>query len=274
MPSEPASDWRRSVLGRIAIAAESGSVIVGPDHPFLWPGPDALVARNEGLLALFVPLYREQAHSEELRARLVLARLALPSSATFVLLIDDEPSAIGDSLINDFDLVERASSVERVVVQRFGERRVGPVPPEVRAAVSRRFATAATSSLRSLEKANTLGGPSLTPKQGGDIPMLRRGSRPNGRIVRHQTTLMLDATTLRNRVQLTRWLRRGILASIETDFNVDDGVPFMRGRGLPIHVATAPVLEAQRSPDPEKMFRAAAFAGWRIEFQPYDYALS
>jgi hypothetical protein len=60
-------------------------VVVRPDHPYLFNGPD-LIAGNEGnLYAFFIRRKQELNREEELRARLCRTRLALPAHTVCVL---------------------------------------------------------------------------------------------------------------------------------------------------------------------------------------------
>jgi hypothetical protein len=65
------------------LLSEEYEVIVRPDHPFLLDPPDLMVLSPAGLTAAFVLKASERRFPDDLLARLVAARLALPSEHDF-----------------------------------------------------------------------------------------------------------------------------------------------------------------------------------------------
>jgi hypothetical protein len=103
-------------------------VAVNPDHPELFEGPDILAGLEGRLLAVFSLKRKEARDVRRLATRVLLTRLALPSHARCVLLLDEEDS----TEINHPPHIGDVSSLFHVA-RPFGPRRLTHVLRDVNA---------------------------------------------------------------------------------------------------------------------------------------------
>jgi hypothetical protein len=242
---------------------ESSYIVVsGPDHPLLIEGPDALVGGEGGLLAVFMPKAKERNRPDLLEVRYILSRLALPPDARHVLILgeahDDE--ANNQLSWNFAAVLDWRSRRELAKISRdryfIGAQR--KLPPEVAAFVQHRFADTLQAT-RVLQRINR----SYEREKGREqaSKLSRRRRRPQKTPFHHIAPDILFTSFGQgapDSVAIRGLADRTTLAG----FELDNGVPFPTGKddyGLAV-VNELPEFRG----DPDKLVRAAAFAGWSL----------
>lgn len=235
-------------------------VVSGPDHPLLIEGPDALIGGEGGLLAVFMPKAKERKRPDLLEVRYILSRLALPPDARHVLVLGEaQPGDAIERLGRNFATVlDWRSRRELAKISRdrnfIGAQR--KLPPEVTAFVHHRFADTLQAT-RVLQWMNRFHERGKEPDQNPERPRRRR--KPEKTPLKNIAPDILftsfgqgalDGTAVRGLADQTT------LAG----FALDHGVPY------PTHkddygLALVDELREYRG-DPDKLARAAAFAGW------------
>ncbi|TSD84154.1 hypothetical protein FFK22_034105 [Mycobacterium sp. KBS0706] len=230
-------------------------VVSGPDHPLLIEGPDVLVGGEGGMLAIFMPKAKERARPDQLEVRFILSRLALPPDVRHVMILNEAPYSRAIELLGrNFAIVLRWDSRRDLAKiardkQFVGKQRL--LPPEVTGFARHRFADAlqVTRVLqwinRSYERERVHD--DSRQRRPGKTPFKHVGpgllftsfgwGAPNGTAIRSLT----DRTTL-------------------AGFALDNGVPYPT-REDDYGLAVVNQLPEHRG-DPDKLIRAAAFAGW------------
>lgn len=262
-------DRRRTVLEVAKRTFHGSDFVVYPDHPLLARGPDVLGVDPDGLLALFVytsVTHRPRSRGE--RARLLLSRLALPRGTRFVLVAvaDDQPLA--DIDVGLFDQVDHlAPNLESLQVERT-ETGVVELVEHLRVFHSERFAEAWTS--RGAERNPTVRGESGPPTFSYFLP---QGRHPRWIDVEHDglvAELGRTSPLLRSVEQLAALMVAG-------DYGLSEGLSGIERTGSSLmgndaHLALHRLMVERRFPvrartgDPLKAYRAAAFAGARVEY--------
>lgn len=254
-------EQRRDITRLLQRELESSYIIVsGPDHPLLIEGPDALIGGEGGMLAIFMLKAKERARPDRLEVRFILSRLALPPDTRHVLVLE-EAMQVGtvEGLSRNFATVlgwDRRRDLAKIARDKefVGEQRM--LPPEVAAFVQHRYADAlqATRVLqwmnRSYEREKfdeQYPEPSRRRRKPEKTPFERLApgvlftsfgqGAPDSAAVRS----LADQTTL-------------------AGFSLDNGVPYPT-REDDYGLALIDRLPEYRG-DPDKLIRAAAFAGW------------
>lgn len=255
------NDQRANIARLLQRELEATHIVVsGPDHPLLIEGPDALIGGEGGLLAVFMPKAKERKRLNLLKVRYILSRLALPPDARHVLVVD-RAKDIGaiQRLGRDFAAVlDWRSRHELAKISRdknfIGDQR--KVPPGVAEFVQHRFADTmqATRVLQWMNRSHD------RRKELDQNSELRRGRhRPKKMPFKNIAPDIvftsfgqgaLDSTAVRSLAEKTT------LAG----FDLDDGVPYPT-RKDDYGLALIDELREYRG-DPDKLLRAAAFAGW------------
>jgi hypothetical protein len=96
-------------------------IVSGPDHPLLLRAPDLLVAGEGKLSAVFIPTAHERRNPEDLRARLILSRLALPRDTRPILIVESEAEAVSNILGSDFTAVIEERQARTLVTAVLGK---------------------------------------------------------------------------------------------------------------------------------------------------------
>ncbi len=110
-------------------------IIKDPDHPYLISPPDILLAAPGQLLAIFIPKKNEGSSSYKLISRLIAVRLALPETATCILLQPNDSQITSHWIENSFDDVLEVSEFWKYCSTFVGKgitKRWEPIPNELR----------------------------------------------------------------------------------------------------------------------------------------------
>lgn len=264
----------QSILG-------SQFVVVGaPDHPELISGPDILVG-GRGLSTAIFRISRRT--MSELDARIVGARLALPAVTRFIGMVEPDAFAPDQKTVSLDDVV-RSDDTKAVVrlcrtePSEYHRRRTA----ELRDVQERHDRVSSTllrvSEFEATNRDLSSGVQALVvrlqKRQGASEIEFANGERKSRsldqeadstakrrshpRFVRLQGSIVA-ALTSRGRQSALANLRPFWLSALETDFTLDNGVPYRRDWSP--RVLLVDQWPSFR-PDPWKPIRAAAFAGW------------
>src|SRR5687768_7844971 len=77
-------------------------IVVRPDHPRMFAPPDILLGGNGTLVAIFSPHANERGEAEALQARLIAAKLLLPSHTRYVL-VENPKRPLTNRVLANFD---------------------------------------------------------------------------------------------------------------------------------------------------------------------------
>jgi hypothetical protein len=241
---------KRRILAKELVRAlrENFVVVANPDHPFLLRAADVIVGGDSMLLIVFIPSAAETRKPDELKARLILNRLALPAQAKTVLLFDSWQRQTAEIFANDFDKVipwEDRELAPSVLAQPGGR----VVPPEIKLLADRQFAMAATvtSLMRRIDRE----------------PERRSIFRNRARKSIERFEEIDIARFSGGRFDAVNALEM-INGRINDQAQLDQGVPYF-SRVTP---SIAVVGDWPTYPhDPDKILRVSAFAGWSIMTQ-------
>jgi hypothetical protein len=254
-------EQRLNISRLLSRELESSYIIVsGPDHPLLIEGPDALVGGIGGLLAVFLVKSKERVRPELLKVRYILSRLALPPNARLVLVLSEaKDEGIAQRLGSSFATILTWQSRHELAKISRDTHFVGfqrKLPPEVTEFVRHRYEDALYAT-RLMQRANR----SIEMEKVRErvFKQFPRTGRPNKTDFQHVAPDMLltkfgqgapDSISIRSLADQTT------LAG----FDIGEGVPY------PTHkddygLAIVDELPEYRG-DPDKLVRAAAFAGW------------
>lgn len=248
-------------MGRLLQRELDSSYIVvpGPCHPLLIEGPDALVGGKGGMLAIFVPKAKERRRPDLLEVRFILSRLALPPSARHVLVLADaRDDRITGKLSKNFVTTLNWNSrrdLARIAQDRdfVGEQR--ELPPEISAFVQNRFADTLQAT-RVLQRINR---PYEREKTRDRTRKAQRQHWPDQKSLEHIAPDILFASFGRGAPDSSA-IRSLADQTTLAGFNLDNGVPYPT-RVDDYGLALVDDLPEYRG-DPDKLVRAAAFAGW------------
>lgn len=254
-------------------------VSVEPDLPHLLVGPDLLVGGNERLIAVFTPKTSELRRPDELIVRLTLSRLALPKHARCILVVDHERhrETFISQLSQSFDRtieVRELPSIRRIVGDS-NSSNIATIPNQVRQQVFARsnlLFEEASARLQvqpnRISAREALAEADLPPEervverlrglQSGD----RRRQNGFEFITAQRGSILLSRQRTQNRRSLGNDLRQIFVSSVQMDYNLDQGVPYLNGNNFYrfAKLFIANVIPTYRQ-DPEKYIRCAAFAG-------------
>lgn len=251
--------------------SRGGELVLGPRHPLLFRGPQALFSQPGNLCAIFSPMADERANGAHLAARLIDARLALPIECRMILVLSDSDDQDQAHLLRrDFNLV--VTSGDRALgafLRNTADRGAAETQDRATKDVAMgRFGVALTTSQRVFREARTSfrkEAATLFPRTDrrarrdifdSDSGLSDYAYRPRNRFdTEFGTVSFLEA---KGRAGLSRQLRSAVDSHLLDAWKLDAGVP------VPIasdtHVAAATHgLELFRVR--ENMLIAAAFAG-------------
>jgi len=254
-------------------------VSVEPDLPHLLVGPDLLAGGNGRLAAIFTPKSTELRAPDQLITRFVLSRLALPKHAKCILIVDPERhtepfiSQVGRSFHQTIE-VRELPSIRRIVGDSVNEN-IKPVADRTRQQVYARsnllFEEASTrlQVQRNRRPAREVLAEADFRLEDHPIENFRwfqregyRGQDRFEQITQWRSSIFLSAQRTENRRSLGDDLRQFFVFSVQMDYQLDQGVPYLDDnrfyRYTKLFIANA--LPAYRQ-DPEKYIRCAAFAG-------------
>lgn len=244
----------RSMLGNDC------DVVMAPDHPWLIDGPDALTASPSGMTAIYLPKANELRNSELLTARFTLSKLALPQTAKHILVLNDlMKDRLGDNLVNNFAFClhwdERRDLIQ-LVTEGGTSPRQRKVPNEILRFVQDRFADA-------LQVTRVYRKGSSQEIRGAEQPV-----RPDGSAQRTVASAFeiesLSPKFLRAKFETgapsIRSVNRLVARSTSDRFVLDTGIPYPTEQAE-YGFAVIDLFPEYRG-DPNKLIRAAAFAGW------------
>lgn len=241
----------------VSAAPWASSAVAGPDHPYLLTAPDALLADEFGLLAVFVEHAAEARRPEALATRQILCTLALPSHTRFALV------ARGDRTVpeRDWDLVVSAGQPRYIAdALRSVERTRSATPREVRQRV---LAEASRTALN------------VRDERSDEVRSDRyqEAVRRTRSVVADADGLVASAAT-RSLSDATARLVAAFRVSVPADFVLDNGAVYPVGGEAGFHRfrLDMPLADA-RVFDPFKLVRAAAFAGWMLTGVPTEDSL-
>lgn len=251
---------RRGILGKSLRRGISNDyvVVTEPDHPLLLKGPDILIGGGGNLTALYLPTIQEINQNGLLRARYILARLALPSSTRHLLLQPEKASQQVAGLSEQFAIglewAERLDVVRIATDANFrGKQR--DLPQEIVNQTGERFAETYLA-VRSNQW--------LTARIGG--PFSREDFEPveRARLVDHGPTIEgVRENYFKGETLLLQSVKSLIAKTTNESFKPEDTVPLQSEEHWRCDVAAVDDVAAFRG-DPEKTLRAAAFAGWAL----------
>lgn len=267
----PRGDLLESVLAALPDAADR---VVMPDHPLLLKGPDILASFRGNLTAYFVVAAHTRQPAATILPKVVLTRLALPRTTSFVLVLPDHTAPI--NMIAPF-----FEEVVETLPSRRGQLPIGELASSpamdllepLRIPHNERFVEAWSSIFRR----------TLRPRRISGVPTSGlRGERPK------PTTGMAPYTDYHDGQYIfgqphpdygsrpRTWLSAASNLVVRADFLLDNGldglgqVARLTTSGdayLSLHKSWLPVYIQPHEFDALKRFRAAAFAGIASEIQ-------
>lgn len=250
---------RRNIVRALERELTSNFQIVRePDHPLLIRGPDILIGSDRGLLCVFLPSSDERTSNSSLQTRLILSRLAMPPATCNVLVLEAElDQSLGDKLGHDFsEVLSLDESKELVALSKeaavIGERTF--LPHEIIVGARAKFADLfqVTRAMRLVEQ-----------RRRKDNNLLAQRVNPSKPARRSDTRYLAEDVVVaefgEGRIS-TNSVAPLARQQIEAGYVLDRGVPYPTG-DAPYGLALVEQLPTYRS-DPDKILRAAAFAGW------------
>lgn len=233
-------------------------VAPAPDHPLLIEGPDLLIGGEGNLVAVFIAKSAERRSPLRLSVRFVLSRFALPPHARHVFVSENvEDHAVAQRFSSDFAAVlewGEKTNLAKIAQDRdfFGPQR--EIPFEISKGVQQRFADIyqITRVLRQ----------SKERQRDGESPKIQAmvSSHTAKRTSSEQFTSGVIYTRFETSVVDRRTVNELARELTVDDFALDGGVPY------PTRTPTYALAMMESFPrfrgDPEKLLRAAAFAGW------------
>lgn len=259
---------RRELVQSIVTGLPAGSdVVVHPDHPLLFQGPDVLAATGGVLTAYFVFVQPTGQISTQLLPRVVLSRLALPMGTTFVLVMSASVT-LADEYSSFFEEIVSVDSGRQITmpIGRMHLSAGAETIDSLRIFHHERFAEAWAFATRGRHfTRRTPGEP--TALYGQRAPRLtpavaRYASYQHGQFV---------FSTPGSETGIPRsWLSMAINLVVRTDYGLGGGLSVLRQIGeltlsrdthLALHKSWLPVVSYANESDALKRLRTAAFAG-------------
>lgn len=251
---------RNEVSRALRRSLDTDAVIVsGPDHPLLVEAPDILVAEKGGLVAVYFPKAAEYSNPQRLYTRLVLARLALPPQTRHVLVHDHrkprtafsfEARSFAAVLSSRPRHIEELSKIARDPAFDGGHSQL---PADVLISTRHRFAEALsmTKVIRRLSR-------SAKQANFGVQSRGTSGPYPIGAVGGRQG--LVHEADISQRAWKSLDIQNLAVRTTRTAFTMDNGVPYPTD-GARYGVVVIDEFRDFRG-DPDKLVRAAAFAGW------------
>lgn len=245
-----------------------------PDLPHLLAGPDLLLAAPSSLVALFVAKAFERLTPDRLRARLILARLALPRHARCVIVLQPEDER-GELPLRDFNAVFRPRDLPTLVQFANEREAVGntrPTPEAIRHVARMRFSIIykAARSIAGDEVLTYRPGPRRRDAARHDPPDISSDAAVERQGLASAKALDPDSDSLRwEDERYMYWssmtgiaaLRDDVDDTVNRSFALDFGVPYPKDLGADVILADS--LPVGRF-DPFQPLRGGAFAGCLI----------
>lgn len=256
-------EQRQEVARLLIRELSSGDVVVSaPDHPLLIEGPDVVVGGEGGLLAIYIPKAKERRRPSHLKVRFILSRLALPPDSRHVLILrSPTEDSIGSQFAGDFATIlqwNRRRDLADLARDRVFTGAQRELPAEVSSFARQRFADVfqMTRVFQDLRR-RTEGTPTQDRLPEGQGRRRRASTGPVDRIAPD----ILFARFGRG-APATPSLYNLAQQTTSSAFALDSSVPYPTGRD-DYGLALIDELPEYRG-DPEKLMRAAAFAGWAL----------
>ena len=257
-------------------------VVKRPDHPYLFSAPDILVAGEGRLAAFFLPSSRDNKNYDDLRARLIAARIALPNGTTTVLVLPpDRPSPPQDIVRALTETVAESEVGRRRSVLRMATQTVArPLDADVRTQAFERFSVLQFASQRL--GADSAGHNLAGSKQAnlklraevaarlpvGDVAAWPSGIKPPKDVIYQGRCAVAVKHSSKKEGLLSR-VRSLCVYSLCTEYVLDNGGIYQRDI-MPNLVVANSHLDSRT--DPDKAIRALAFAGWvTVESQSPEF---
>ena len=222
-------------------------------------GPDIIVGGDSGLSAIYFLKAAERKFPEKFIVRFILSRLALPPQSRHFL-IDSHIDYFADTmgLVHNFTAVldwRRRGEIIKIVQDSYFTGGIGKVPDEVGNFVRKRFLNSLqyTQIMRRLDSRRTEG-----------VGRLVKEDATQDQIFGQFQYLYRDVLfrDLRHKIWNGTQVKTISAMTTRAGFSLDNGVPyptFQEDYGLVL----VDNFKDHRG-DPEKLLRAAAFAGWGV----------
>jgi hypothetical protein len=251
---------RRSLLGRSLRREISDDYIVvtAPDHPLLLKGPDILIGGDGNLTAVYLPTIQEINQNRLLRARYILARLALPASTRHLLVQPENArhwiAGLSEQFALELPWDERREVVKIARDANFrGKQR--DLPRKTVIETRERFAQTYLAVKANQRLTARIG---MSPSVIGSEQMERARLIDYGPVIDGVRENYFDGEALP-----LQSIKSLIDNTINESFSLEDTVPLQRDEHWRYDVAAVSDVATFRG-DPEKTLRAAAFAGWAL----------
>ena len=222
-------------------------VVAAPDHPLVMRSVDVLVGGRSGLTAFVTPSAEERRQPALLGARVTLNKVALPPETQFVYVArpDDDAPLLTSRFVEQLSFADRSVTRSAVaIVERSAQAPRSPYGDKARQISQSRFAaTYRVARLVNSERART----------DTDRPQRSRGANLSFDTVKSIPSAFADRP-LSTRSIIGLSVRGADRWFAPTD---DQPMPTNETAGL----VFSPDFPHLRH-DPEKVLRAAAFAGW------------
>ena len=246
----------------------TGAAVTYPDHPLLVRGPDILATDDDGLVAVFVHTAGSPLPSSRSEvSRIFLTRLALPRDTRVELhwATDGDPD---QASLNLFDEITTPGRKGHVVRDRLSSE-ASEVTEAVRPFHFERFSEAWTDRPRNTsERARDSQNTTFAQRRRREGRLPHWATIDDGRLI---------ARVSGRRSSVLPKVQTLTVATTYDDYGLDEGLAGMydtahalvsRDSHLALHSVefASSATESSRTSDPFKPFRAAAFAGARVEY--------
>ncbi|MHA0328835.1 hypothetical protein [Sphingomonas melonis] len=241
-------EQRKAIARRMKRELGSDYVVVSsPDHPLLLRSPDVLIGGKGRLLAVMCGTAREIRQPRLARARLTLARAAMPSDTAFAFVVVRSSEHLAQELSADIDAVVSMRKLDELprVDRSAASIRLSPEREKARAVAMKRFG----HSYRIAQLIN--------PKIEESRPRQKdkRGIH-RSRVYNDYEAGVAKAELLYNPTPSD--LADLALTGADRAFSLDTGVSYPVGHSGMAYVEDVPASRG----DPNRFIRASAFAGW------------
>lgn len=262
---------RREFVRELAASlSKGGRSVAYPDHPVLMRGPDVLAHVGEGLVAYFVftgngPTPRSGAE----QARILLSRFALPIQTRFILVVPSGGTELRepDSALMDGIQIGVGRGLGPRQDAELGNSSAASVINELRPFHLRRYSDAWATRPQVQVPSFASPRPGVPTSELGR-PRKRRSQPPWAAI--DNGVLYAGFENLPGRLGLGSAVTRLVTTAVDMDYatahrSLWETAAALEGGDahLSLHHANFPSVKLNRSADPFKPLRAAAFAGVR-----------
>lgn len=254
------SDQRRETASRMRERLPSAfATVLAPDHPLLLRGPDVLVGGEGVLTAVYIPGVVERERSQDnLRTRYILSRLALPPHTRHVLAWSpDWAGGLPADLLSSFaEVLEPTAtpSLVKIAQDREFVGRQKRVPPRELETARVRYSDAllVNKAVRRTRRHDK----DVAPFE---LQTTGRSRRRPELIDIHPTAETVTTYYFSEGLATAEFVQSLLSRTVPKSQPLIEGTPALRGS--PFDVALLDHLVEPRG-DPDKILRAAAFAGW------------